>query len=234
MAKIKGTISKADFDALSDELKTLYVSDGDNYKLDDDREDVTGLKNKNKELLEKLVGLKDFEGLDAADIKAKLAKLEEQETADQVAKGKWEELEQKLKTKHGEEKEALEKRLNAIIGTTAQKDLQLALVAAGVKENLAEDLAISLTTKSIKHVEDGGKVIWKTLDDTETVDLAKYIPGLKESKADYFKSDLGTGSGATGSDGTGGGGKTMPHAQWKALSPKDQAAFISSGGKPVD
>lgn len=231
MAKIKGSISKADFDALSDELKTLYVPDDDNYKLDDDREDVTGLKNKNKELLEKLVGFKDFEGLDAADIKAKLAKLEEAETADQVAKGKWEELEQKLKTKHAEETATFEKRIAAIVGATAQKDLQLALVAAGVKENLAEDLAISLTTKHIKHFEEGGKVGWKTLDDTETVDLAKYIPGLKESKADYFKSDLGTGSGASGSEGGGSAAQSWTRQQWDSATTKDRTAFTDAGGK---
>lgn len=198
------TITKEEFDALPDSLKTKFKADGDTYALEEP--DVEGLKNKNTELLGKLKGFKDFDGLDAAEVKAKLKQLEEQETADAVAKGKWEELEKNLKARHEAETAALNARIEKVFGASAEKDLQLALVAAGVKENLAEDLAISLRARHIKPVEDGGKAIWKTLDDTETVDLGKYIPGLKESKADYFKSDLGSGSGASGS-GNGNGGQ---------------------------
>lgn len=205
---LKTKIDKAAYDKLADHLKTEYIPDGEGYKLDADYEDVTGLKAKNSELLGKLTDAqkiaKQFEGLDPDEIKAKLDALSARETEELQAKGKWEELETKLREKHAEESAKLAKKLESIVAANAEKELQLKLVAAGVKENLAEDLAISLRARNIKHVEDGGKIIWKTLDDTETVDLDKYIPSLKESKADYFKADMGSGSGSGGSDFKGG------------------------------
>lgn len=235
MAKLKARISKADFDGLDEAIQGFYVADGEDFKLDSDHEDVTGLKNKNRELLEKVKGLKAFEGMNADEVKAKLAQLEEQETASKVAQGKWEELETRLKAKHEAELQAATSKYTTLVQRTAAKDLELALIGAGVKKTMAEDLAISLTTKSIKHVaDDNGGIVWKTMDDTETIDLSKYIPGLKENgKADYFESTLGTGSGASGSEGGNTSTKTMPEAQFDALSPREQAAFISSGGQPV-
>ncbi len=232
---LKTRIAKGDFDSLPDILKTEYIADGDGYKLDADYEDVTGLKNKNSELLEKLKGFKDFEGLNPTEVKAKLAALAEKENEDLAAKGKWEELEKKLRDKHAEESTALANKINALFAAQADKELQLSLIAAGVKDNLAEDLALSLRTRHIKHVEDGGKVVWKTLDDTETVDLATYIPKLKESKADYFKSDLAQGSGANGSGNSGASApKQLTKAQVATLDPVAKREFYMGGGEVTD
>lgn len=234
MAKLKARISKADFDGLDEALKGFYVADGDNFKLDSDHEDVDGLKAKRDELLAKLKGFKDFEGLDAAEVKAKLAQLAEKENEDLAAKGKWEELEKKLREKHEADIAAASAKYNAIVQRTAAKDLELALIGAGVKKTMAEDLAISLTTKNIKHVaDDNGGIVWKTLDDTETVDLGKYIPGLKENgKADYFESTLGAGSGASGSDvGGNSSAQTWTREQWDGASTQDRTKFSEAGGK---
>ena len=233
MAKLKARISKADHEKLDEALKDFYTADGDDFKLDSDHEDVTGLKTKNSELLEKVRRFKDFEGLDAADVKAKLAQLAEQESADLAAKGKWDELEKNLRAKQEAEVTALITKLNSIIADNARKDLRLELVKHGADEEYVADLETTLTQNHIKFAEQDGKAVWKTLDDTEVIDFSTYIPKLKESKAKFFKSDLGLGAGSSGSNNNGGNAKTMPHAQWKALSPPEQAAFIKSGGTPV-
>jgi len=230
---LKTRIAKGDYEALPDHLKTEYIEDGEGYKLDADYEDVTGLKNKNAELLEKLKGFKAFEGLDAEAAKAAIAKLSELEDGQLLKKQQFDELFSKKKGEWDTEKQSLEKKISAMFEQNAEKDLASKLTKHGVKVEVADDLAYVLRNKHLNPVEDGGAVTWKTKDGLETVDLDKYIPSLKESKADYFQSSMGSGSGASGSQNTGGNAKTMPYAQWKALDPKAQAAFIKDGGAPA-
>lgn len=235
---LKTKLSKADYEALSDHLKTEYIPDGEGYKLDADYEDVTGLLAKRDELLKEQIKLKDamkaFEGLDAEAAKAALAKVNEIEDGQLVKKQQFDELFTKKKGEWDTEKTALETKINAMTSRAAQQQLAVKLGANGIKPTMAEDLAEIIISKHLNYVEDGGEINWKTKDGLETVDLDKYIPSLKESKADYFASTMGGGSGASGSEGKGGSAKTMPHAQWKELTPQAQAAFIKEGGKPVD
>lgn len=202
---LKTKIGKAEYDALHEELKKEYVQDGEGYKLDADYEDVTGLKNKNQELLDKLKGYKAFEGMDAEAAKAALEKISKLEDEELVGKRKFDELMQKRVTEWEAKEQGYQSRIATLVQNSAKRDLALKLAEAGVKPNMADDLADVLTTKHIKHVEDGGEVGWKTIDGLESVDLDKYIPGLKESKADYFKSPVPPGGGAPGSHEGGGG-----------------------------
>lgn len=235
MAKLKARIAQGDYDKLEEAIKGFYVADGDGFKLDSDHEPVDGLIAKRDELLGKLTKFKDFEGLDAAEVKQKLADLATRENEELAAKGKWDELEANIRAKHAEEIKVRDEKLLTIIRDNARKDLRMALVKNGADEEYVDDLETTLTTNHIKFVELDGKAVWKTIDDTEVIDFEKYIPKLKESKAKFFKADLGSGSGATGSDTRGGpNAKTMPHAQWKELTPQAQAAFIKEGGKPVE
>lgn len=206
---LKIKLGKADYDALDESLKTLYVQDGDSYKLDADYEDVTGLKAKNEELLGKLKAAveagKAFEGMDPEKAREALKKLEAAADDDLLNKRKYDELIAKKTAEWEEEKKTLTEKVSALVNRSAEKDLAVKLTAAGVKPSVANDLALILKANHIKPVEDGNDVVWKSLDGLETIDLDKFIPGLKESKADYFGSTLGEGSGASGSDGTGGG-----------------------------
>jgi hypothetical protein len=85
----------------------------------------------------------------------------------------------------------------------AKNELENALRKADIRPGVLRGAALELLDEHLQFVEDGDGVVWKTKDGLETVDLDKYIPGLKESKADYFNSTLGVGSGATGSNGKG-------------------------------
>jgi Skp family chaperone for outer membrane proteins len=236
---LKTKLGKADHDALDETLKSLYVPDGEGFKLDADFEDVDGLKAKRDELLGKLTDAqklaKQFEGLDPEAARNALAKLNEIEDGQLIKKQQFDELFTKKKSEWDAEKEAMQNRINAQTKRQAEQDLATKLINAGVKAKRAEDLAIVLTQKHIKYVEDNGDVTWKTIDGLESVDLDKYIPALKETKGDYFESTAAIGSGATGSsNNNGGNATTMPHAQFKSMDVKAQAAFIKSGGKPVD
>lgn len=207
---LKTKLGKAEHDALEESLKSLYIPDGDGFKLDADYEDVTGLKAKRDELLAKVSELtkltKQFEGLDPEAAKNAVAKLGEIEDGQLLKKQQFDELFAKKKGEWDTEREKLVGELDALVGKQAERDLAFKLVAAGVREDRAEDLAIVLKTKHIKHVKDGDEVVWKTVDGLETVDLDKFIPELKNSKADYFKSTTQGGTGAQGSSNNNGGG----------------------------
>lgn len=230
---LKTKIGKADYEALSEELKKEYVADGEGYKLDADYEDVTGLKNKNEELLKKLVEFKKFDGLDPEAAREALAKLSELEDGQLLKKQQFDELFNKKKGEWDKEKESLENKIKSMFERTATQSLSSILAKNGVKPHLADDLAL-IVRQQIDPFEEGGSPVWKTKDGLETVDLDKYIPSLKESKADYFASSMGSGSGASGSGNNGGNAKTMPKSQWDALGPKEQAAAIKSGITPVE
>ena len=236
---LKTKISKADYDALNDILKTEYVQDGEGYKLDADYEDVEGLKAKRDELLGKLTetqkAMKQFEGLDPEAAKAALAKLNELEDGNLLKKQQFDELFAKKKGEWETEKASLTKKISDIIEKQAEQQLAMKLTENGVKPTMAEDLALSLKTKYLSYVEDNGSPVWKTKDGLETVDLDKYIPSLKESKADYFNSTLGGGSGSSGSNGNSGGtAKTWNRSQWDAASDMDRTAFSQAGGQVRD
>lgn len=238
MAKLKTTLGKAEHDALDESLKSLYIPEGDGFKLDADFEDVSGLKAKRDELLGKLTEAqkltKQFEGLDPEKAKEAIAKLSELEDGQLLKKQQFDELFNKKKGEWDTERDGLLKKIDTIVAKSAKRDLAMKLAENGVNPTLANDLALVLTNEHIKYAEDNGEAVWKSMDGLETIDLDKYIPGLKESKAAYFNSKLAPGAGTTpGSKEGGGNAKTMPEAQFDSLSPQDQAAFINSGGSPV-
>lgn len=236
---LKIKLGKAEYDALSDELKTLYVADGEGFKLDADYEDVDGLKAKRDEFRTKYEAaqkaLKDFEGLDAEAAKAALAKMGEIEDTNLLKKQQFDDLFAKKKGEWDTEKASLADKLAAKTRREAHQQLALKLAAAGVKPSMIEDLATVLTDRHINFAEDGDDVIWKTKDGLETVDLDKYIPGLKESKADYFP-PIGGGGGAPGSNGNGGSAtpKTATKAEIAAMSPETKREFYLNDGEPSD
>jgi len=235
---LKIKIGKAEHDALDESLKTLYVPDGDNFKLDADYEDVDGLKAKRDELLAKVAeankALKAFEGLDPAKAREAVEKLNKSEDEDLLNKRKFDELIQKKNSEWEVKEKGYQEKISGMVRTQAEQQLAMKLTEQGVKPAMAEDLALTLTAKHIQFVEDGGGVVWKTKDGLETVDLDKYIPSLKESKADYFKPVGGAGSGASGSNGNGGNAKTWTRAQWNAASNDERSAFSTGGGQVTD
>lgn len=200
---LKIKLGKAEHDALDESLKSLYIADGEGFKLDADYEDVGGLKAKRDELLQKVADLtklgKQFEGLDPEKAKEALAKLGEIEDGQLLKKQQFDELFNKKKGEWDEERAKLTQEIDSLVSRQAERDLAFKLTEAGVKPDRAEDLAIVLKSRHIKHVKEGDDVVWKTFDGPETVDLDKYIPELKNSKADYFAPTMQGGGGSTGS-----------------------------------
>ena len=230
MAKLKATLTKGEFEGLDESLKTFYIESGEGYLLDAEGvEDVSGLKAKRDELLKDLKAkadlLKQFEGLDADAARKALDEMEKLEEQKLLSKQKFDEVLAKREKEFNDKLKAFEERYNRRFSSDADKDLQIKLIAAGVREDRAEDLAIILKTKNIKAVDNDGVTDWRTLDTDESVELEKYIPGLKESKADYFKPNGATGSGASGSNSFGGG------VDLDKMSPEQMLAFANSQNK---
>ena len=228
-------ITKAEFDILPEALKTKFEVKGDEYELIE--ADVSGLKKNKDDILAELAEMKRKYGdIDPDKARAAMEAAQKAEHEDLAAKGKWEELEAKLRISHADEKAALDKRLSQMFETNAEKDLRLTLAAKGVFEDEAENLSIILRSKHLKPVEDNGKTIWKSLDDTKIIDLETYVPELKTSYGKFFKADGASGSGASGSGNNNGAGlkKTATKAEVAKLLPADKKAFYEGGGEVTD
>jgi hypothetical protein len=217
-------ITKAEHDALPDSLKTQFKPEGDGFVLED--EDVTGLKAKRDELLADLKRVKD----DAAAKAERLAALEREQAKIEdeklTKKGEWDALRERMEAKHAEEVARLQKEIETRDQAQAERDLQMKLVTSGVKPKYAEDLAAVLKSKHIKPVNENGKMLWRTLDDTETVDLDKFIPTLRDTKGDFFESTLTPGSGASG-----GHNKGVPPTKDVAMGVDPLAAAYANSSK---
>jgi hypothetical protein len=152
--------------------------------------------------------------------------LSELEDGNLLKKQQFDELFAKKKGEWDTEKASLTKKISDIIEKQAEQQLAMKLTENGVKPTMAEDLALSLKTKYLSYVEDNGAPVWKTKDGLETVDLDKYIPSLKESKADYFQSTLGGGSGSSGSNGNGtSSAKAVTRMQWEEADTAQRTAW---------
>jgi len=204
--------------------------------------DVSGLKTKNAELLGKLKELKKLEGVDPDEyqtLKQQAAALE----AERLKKsGEFDTLKTQLLTAHQKEIEARNQR-ETLLKSTLEQHLIDAEATRSIADAKGVPLLLLPHVKSrVRVEEDNGKYVTKVLDTAGNYRVKSdgSLFGINdlvaEMKADVqtfgraFEPSGASGSGATGSSG-GGSGKTMPTDQFTALSPKDRAAFMASGGK---
>lgn len=233
MTKIK----KDEFDNLPDALKAKFKADGDDYVLQE--EDVSGLKTKIEEFKKEKLKLASIqklidEGFDVDAAKAALAKVDETEEERLKAAGEFKTLEEKLRAKIVEVETDRDTRINSILGTLKQERLKSFLVENGIIPDRAK-YALGDVAEQFDLINEDSSFNLRLKNGIGGADeMATVVNGLKEKSPFLFAADGASGSGASGSDGTGSGGKTMPHSQWQTLSPKDQAAFIKAGGKPVE
>lgn len=227
-------LDKTGFDALDDSIKAHYKADGDSYILDADYEDVTGLKSKNSELLAQISKLKGSQlpsGMTAEEIAEALEFKRKAEETTALAKGEFEKVRQQIEDKAKADKEALQIKLESLIKTNAEKDLMMELVKNGVVEKQASRMAKLLQLESIKSVQtDEGSIVWRSLDDTQTIELDKYIPTLKEEWGEFFKANVVTGGGAAGNKDKGSAVKTMTRNAFERLNASEKAQFFKDGG----
>jgi hypothetical protein len=240
---LKTKIGKADFEKLPDALKTEYIADGDGYKLDADYEDVTGLKANRDEVLKQLAeakkAMKAYEGLDPEAARKALETATAAEDEKLKAAGEFDKLREQLEQRHKAELDKAKADHDSLLQNLKRESLKTLLTSKDVgvlpdrvKGIIAEgDLENTLEFVSDEH----GFRFKKKGGIGDAAELAEIFTGLKEKAAWGFAATGALGSGATGSDTRGGStAKTMPHAQWKGLTPQEQAAFIKEGGKPVE
>ena len=237
---LKTRISKADFDSLNDILKTEYIPDGDGYKLDADYEDVTGLKSKRDELLAELAKaksqMKAFDGLDPEAARKALVAAQAAEDDKLKAAGEFEKLREQLEARHKAEVEKAVAERNTILSNLKREKLANVLTEKGVLPDRVKYLLGELDPQIELAATENGFQLKKIGGIGDAAEFEQIIASVKESSPFFFANDLTPGSGASGSgNGNGGGGvKTISEAQYDAMSPKEQAAFVTSGGKITD
>lgn len=236
MPKLKTNLGKAEYDALDESLKSLYIPDGDNFKLDADFEDVSGLKAKNSELLAELKRkgdiVKQFEGLDAESAKKALEELSRIEEQKLLSKQKFDEV---LAQKEAKWKADLEKEVNdkqTILAGFKQKELALTLLNKGVRKEYLDLAGLKLDGQIEVEPKDGSLGL-KVKDGIK--DFDELITGLKTSYPALFEAEGSSGSGASGSHKQGGStAKTWTRSQWDGASTADRSQFAKDGGQVKD
>lgn len=236
MAKLDITIAKEAFDALSDELKTFYVAtqDGKGYELEGVGSiqralDAEKAKKATKpELLTELETLREEKRLrdEAADKEAQdlLIKQGDFDKAQAARDAEWQ-----------KRVDAIDKEKGELFTDVHRERLRNELVKRGALPDRADYLVNDLIgeTELFKN-EKGQHDIRKKGGIGDTAEFDSMVDAIKPAKGFFFAATNASGSGASGSEGGGGNAKTMPHAQWKGLSPQEQAAFIKDGGQPVE
>ena len=237
---LKTRISKADFDSLNDILKTEYIPDGDGYKLDADYEDVTGLKSKRDELLAELAKaksqMKAFDGLDPEAARKALVAAQAAEDEKLKAAGEFEKLREQLEARHKAEVERAVAERNTILSNLKREKLANVLTEKGVLPDRVKYLLGELDPQIELAATENGFQLKKIGGIGDAAEFEQIIASVKETSPFFFANDLTPGSGASGSGNgnSGGGVKTISEAQYDAMSPKEQAAFVTSGGKITD
>lgn len=226
-------ITKTEYDALPDSLKTRFSADGDVYSLIE--EDVEGLKKSKATILEEKKALqKQFDDLrkrldeiDAAKAEADEAKMKEA--------GEFAQIEDRLKAKIAEITQAKQDRENELLGKVKIERLKNELITNGVLADRAK-YALADIADQVELVESENGFAFKVKGGIgDANEFTQLLDGLKSTSAFLFAGQASAGSGASGSDTKNGtGAKTITRAQWEAMAPADSAKFFADGGAITD
>ena len=235
---LKIKIAKGDYEALDESLKTFYVEDGENYKLDADYEDVTGLKTKQSELLRKLKAAEDaakkFEGIDIEAYKAAMDEAQKLTEEKLKGEGNFEGLRKQLEERHQAEVTKLKDQI-AQIQAEQVADRQVLklerlsnyLAEKGVLTDRVKYLARELDEQVELVTGENGFELKKKNGIGDAAEFPMMIEQIKTQSPFFFAADNAAGGGATGSNGRSGGGKTITLAQYEA-NPMQYAAQLAS------
>lgn len=188
-------------------------------------ENPEGVLKKNKELLGKLTeaekARKDLAdkvaAFEAAEAKREEEKLQKKGDYEKLLEARKGEFEKKL----GEKDQELE----TLFTQYADKELQLA-IPTDVFDDAREDFSIVLRTKYVKPVREDGKLVWKSLDGLETIDLKTFIPTLEAAHGRYFKADNNPGGDAPGNS-----TRISTGIKRSAMTRAEKTAYISKHGQ---
>lgn len=229
---LKVSIDTAEFDSLDEKVREHYKQDGDGYKLDADFEDTDGLKNKNSQLLSEVKKLKGRQIPEGFDLDKAIEALEFQDKSERelaIKRGEFDKVRNAMEEKHNLEKAELIDKLSNLVANNAEKDLTVKLVQHGVIESKAGRMAKLLRLEDIKPVQkEDGDLVWRSLDDTQTIDLEKFIPSLRDEWGEFFKPTVASGGGAAGSRITSTNSGELKRSK---MSTADKVAYVKQHGQ---
>lgn len=215
-------------------------------------EATKGLKAKNEELLGKNIKLtqhvKNFEGLDPAELKALKERLDADDDAKLLAEGKKqvviEKYTERMRAQHELDKKALEEKIAAEARRAdnyrqSVLDSHILRVTAGLHKGAVEDAL--LHARNIFTLDDKGNAVQLDTegrpvlgkDGATPFSPAEWIELQKELKPHWFPMNT-SGSGGGGAREAGGAGKQIKRADFDRLTPVEQAEKARSGIKIVD
>ncbi len=196
--------------------------------------EVSGLKNKNTELLgnhQKLrEQLEKFKDVDPEKYGELVKAQEELETKKAEDKGEFDKLKQQILEKHGEKEKGWKERESFLIGQLENNLVTAELTKAIVAKKGSPDLLLHALRKNVKVVEEDGRIVAKVVDENGTPRIAseKGDPlGMDALVEEYYNNPVyqrafdpsgtsGSGAPAGGGSGTG-GAKTISREAWSKL-----------------
>jgi hypothetical protein len=213
---------------------------------------TSGLKQKNQELLGKVVKAKElekqFEGLDPVELKKMKDLIDADEDNKLIAEGKKHQVVEKyterMRAQHKTELEAKD----ALVQKQAERadryreavlDNQIRIVTNGLHKSAVEDAL--LHARQIFSLDDKGNAVQLDAeglpvlgkDGSTPFSPAEWIESQKELKPHWFPSGT-SGSGANGTREAGGGASSIKRADFEKLSTADRAKKARSGIKIID
>lgn len=198
-----------DISGIDESLQSLYVQDGDKYRLD-----VSGI-----DTGEELKNALKKERESSKEASKKLKELEAQQ----------EEAQRKILEEQGKYKELSEREKKEKIEVQTKLEELTQKIALSKRDKLVNELASEMTSDSIEQ-----KIIAKfALDYTQIEgDEANFSKDLKEiqSELSTFVSNKAKGSNDTGGTKGDGETKTMARSEFTELAPDKQMSFIKDGG----
>lgn len=213
--------------------------EGVEAEIEADKEaEVEGLKRKNQELIRKSKESREGEGGKVAELEEKLQALtDERATMDKANKKAMEKLQADLKAAQ----DLVQAKSGKLTELLADGGLRKSLFEAGVRNSALLDGAVAMLGKIVQVDEEKGEAFVLAKDPKTGAEtrkaLAEYIKNdwaATDTAKSYLSAPASSGGGSGAPGNSGSGDKTMQRAQFNALSPASQMAYVKEGGKLTD
>jgi len=236
MAKLDITLTKEQHEALDDSLKGYYVEtqDGKGYELEGIGSIQRALAEEKAKKATKPELLTELETLRAEKAERE-AQADKEAQALLVKQGEFEKAQETRDAEWQKRLDAASGEKESLFADIKRERLTNELVKRGVLPDRAAYLVAELDPLMELAKGENGYELKKKGGIGDATEFDAVIDEAKQKTPFFFAASGTSGSGASGSNGNGGSdAKTMPKTQWDAMDVKAQAAFISSGGKPVE
>lgn len=234
-------VTKEEHAKLPKEVQALYVEKGGKFRLDTDVDDAAEVKEalrkeregRKTEVKELKDMLKQWEGLDPAEIRSMLEKLGGDKEAQLIKAGKIDEVvalrTEKLVKAHekavadaAKQVEAANARAQKFSGQVLDNHVRAAASKAGVHQNAVEDALFRART--LFSLDDDGNAVQLDADKKPVMGKdgktafgpAEWVESMKESAPHWFPAG-NAGGGASGGKPNSAGKRTMTRAQFDAI-----------------